>query len=108
MYFDRLESTINNYIISVFGHFKTNILTDTIIQKGARMRLISLEEHYGYIGISKAGEENLKKLVPDFSAAFGNKKTFELLFELDDERIKIMDEDHISVQVLSNTSAQRA
>ncbi|TCL56676.1 hypothetical protein EDD76_111170 [Kineothrix alysoides] len=70
------------------------------------MRIITMEEHYGHAGISKAGEDNLNKLVPDFAAAFGNRRTFELLFDLDNERIKTMDEDHISVQVLSNTSAQ--
>ncbi|MCX7924030.1 MAG: site-specific integrase [Clostridia bacterium] len=32
MSFDRLESTIKNHIIPVVGHFKTNMLTDTIIQ----------------------------------------------------------------------------
>ncbi len=32
MSFDRLESTIKNHIILVVGHFKTNMLTDTIIQ----------------------------------------------------------------------------
>lgn len=32
MSFDRLESTIVNHIIPVVGHFKTNMLTDTIIQ----------------------------------------------------------------------------
>jgi integrase len=30
--FDRLESTIDNHIIPVVGHFKTNLLSDTIIQ----------------------------------------------------------------------------
>ena len=70
------------------------------------MKIITLEEHYGHSGIGKAGEENLKKLVPGFSAAFGDKRIFELLFDLDNERIKAMDDDHISMQVLSNTSAQ--
>lgn len=32
MSFDRLESTIKNHIIPAVGHFKTNMLTDTIIQ----------------------------------------------------------------------------
>jgi integrase len=32
MSFDRLESTINNHILPVVGHFKINLLTDTIIQ----------------------------------------------------------------------------
>ncbi|NJD02192.1 MAG: site-specific integrase [Ruminiclostridium sp.] len=32
MSFDRLESTINNHIIPVVGQFKTNMITDTIIQ----------------------------------------------------------------------------
>jgi len=76
------------------------------------MKLITLEEHYGHMAISKAGTEEFKKMAPHFFEAFAPGMPYSpkpgTLFDLGEGRIADMDANNITMQILSNTSAQVA
>jgi len=76
------------------------------------MKLITLEEHYGHMAISKAGAEKFKELSPHFFEAFAPGMPYSpkpgTLFDLGEGRLQDMDANNITMQILSNTSAQTA
>jgi len=76
------------------------------------MKLITLEEHYAHMAISKAGAENFKELSPHFFEAFAPGMPYSpkpgTLFDLGEGRLADMDANNITMQILSNTSAQTA
>lgn len=74
------------------------------------MKLIALEEHYGFDKFLTAQSEHAAKIAPDFRSAYPPGSpyapAFGVLNDLGKGRLTDMDENRIGMQILSNTSAQ--
>lgn len=77
------------------------------------MRIITLEEHYRDEGVARASAPTFLELSPHFPAAYdpamdlSYSPTTDVLGDLGEGRIAEMDENHISMQVLSSLTTQQ-